>query len=505
MGAIAEGQTGIREVEILVIGAGFGGILAGIKLKEAGIEDFLIVEKDDGVGGTWWANTYPGCACDIQTHLYSYSFEPNPRWSYMFGRQEEIREYARHCVDKYGLGPHVRLSTEVRRAEWLENDNRWRVRTSDRTVYLARTVINATGLLSRPAYPDIPGLDRFRGKTVHSARWDPEFDPSGRRVAVIGTGASAIQIIPEIASKVSDLHVFQRTPPWVIPRPDRKISRFEKWLFRRLPATQKLFRWLLYWRLEARAMAFVVFPRLTRIVEWQGRWNISRGIPDPGLRLKVVPSFPAGCKRVLLSDDYYPALTRGNVHLVTRKIREITPTGIVTSDGLETPVDTIILCTGFQATHPVPEGLFTGRQGLDLTLRWRGGMEAFKGVSVSGFPNLFFLAGPNTGLGHNSVIFMLEAAMRYVIDALTTMKQEEIPALEIRRDVEAAYNRKIQSRLAGTVWASGCSSWYLDENGKNTTLWPGFTIEYWLRTRRFRLEDYARPEPARQREAPKAA
>ncbi len=500
-----KGQTGVRDLEVLIVGAGFGGILAGIKLREAGVENFLILEKDDGVGGTWWANTYPGCACDVQSHLYSYSFEPNPDWSYMFGRQEEIRAYAQHCVDKYGLATHLRLSTMVRRAEWREADGRWQVRASDGVTYSAPILISAIGGLSRPSYPDIPGLDRFRGKTMHSARWDPDYELDGKRVAVIGTGASAIQIVPDIAPKVRDLHLFQRTPPWVIPRPDRKISRIERWLFRHLPVTQRLCRWVLYWRLEARAMAFVVFPRLTRFIEWLGRWNISRGIPDPGLRLKVVPSFPAGCKRVLLSDDYYPALTRKNVHLVTRKIREITVNGVVTSDGMETAVDAIILCTGFQATSPIPPGLFIGRQGLDLTQRWRNGMEAFKGMSVSGFPNLFILNGPNTGLGHNSVVFMLEAEIRYVMAALAMMKAEGIPVIEVRRGVEAAFNRKIQSRLSRTVWSSGCKSWYLDENGRNTTLWPGFTVEYWLRTRRFRLEDYVRPTPAADTKLPTPA
>ena len=490
------GSSGAQNLEVLIIGAGFGGILAGIKLKEAGIEDFVILEKDDGVGGTWWANTYPGCACDVQSHLYSFSFEPNPDWTHMFGRQEEIRDYLQHCVDTYDLGPHIRLSTEAKRAEWREPENRWRVRASDGNIYWAPILISASGGLSRPAYPDIPGLDRFAGKIIHSARWDPKFDPQAMRVAVIGTGASAIQIVPEIAAEARELFLFQRTPPWVIPRPDRKITGFEKWLYRRMPFTQKLFRWLLYWRLEARATAFVVFPRMTRFVEWLGRWNISRGIPDPGLRLKVVPNFPAGCKRVLLSDDYYPTLTRQNVHLVTRKIREITERGVVTSDGVETPVDALVLCTGFKATDPVPEGLIVGRQGLDLTQRWRDGMEAYKGMSVSGFPNLFILNGPNTGLGHNSVVFMLEAEMRYVMDALAQMKAKDIAVIEVRRGVELAFNRKLQDRLSKTVWASGCKSWYLDENGKNTTLWPGFTVEYWLKTRRFRLEDYISPTPA---------
>jgi cation diffusion facilitator CzcD-associated flavoprotein CzcO len=309
-------------------------------------------------------------------------------------------------------------------------------------------------------------------------------------VAIIGTGASAIQIVPAVASETESLFLFQRTPPWILPRPDRKVSRFEKWLFRRLPVTQKIMRWLLYWRLEGRATAFVVFPRLTRLVEWLGRWNIRRGIGDPGLRLKVVPDFPAGCKRVLLSDDYYPTLTRENVQLVTRNIREISESGIVTTDGVETPVDAIVFCTGFQATQPVPPGRFVGREGLDLTQRWGNGMEAFMGVSVSGFPNMFILNGPNTGLGHNSVVFMLEAQIHYVMEGLRQMREEGIATMEIRRDVEAAFNRRLQQRLSRTVWASGCRSWYIDERGRNTTLWPGFTVEYWARTRKFRLEDY---------------
>ncbi len=486
-------QAGSRNMAVVIIGAGFGGILAGIKLKAAGIDNFVILEKDDGVGGTWWANTYPGCACDVQSHLYSYSFEPNPDWTHMFGRQPEIRDYLRRCVDRYDLTPHIRLATTVRRAEWQEGESAWRVRTEGGEEYVAPVLLAAIGGLSRPAWPDIPGRDRFAGPSFHSAQWDHSVDLAGKRVAVIGTGASAIQIVPDIADDVDQLYLFQRTPPWVIPRPDRRVSRFEKWLYRKLPVTQKLWRWLLYWRLEGRATAFVVFPRMAAIVQWLGRWNIRRGIKEPALRLKVMPEFPAGCKRVLLSDDYYPTLARDKVHVVNRRIREITSTGVVTSDDVETPVDVIIWCTGFKATDPVPEGLFVGRQGLDLTQRWRGGLEAYLGMSVSGFPNLFILNGPNTGLGHNSVVFMLEAQIRYVMDALATMKSGDLPVLEIRRDVESAYNARLQERLAGTVWASGCRSWYLDENGRNTTLWPGYTVEYWWRTRRFDPARYTCP------------
>lgn len=430
----------------------------------------------------------------MQSHLYSYSFEPNPGWRYAFGRQAEIREYLEHCVRRYDLGRCILLSTTVERAEWSEADSRWHVTTRDGDAYAARFLISALGGLSRPALPAIPGRERFRGSAFHSACWDHDVTLAGRRVAVIGTGASAIQIVPEIAPAVGELHLFQRTPPWVIPRPDRRISDVEKRLFRALPVSQKLWRWLLYWRLESRATAFVAVPALAGFVEWLGRWNIRRSIADPALRAKLLPGFPAGCKRVLLSDDYYPALGRDNVRLETEGIREISETGVVTEDGRELAVDVIVYCTGFRATDPVPPGLFVGRGGLDLTQRWRDGLEAFLGISVSGFPNLFILNGPNTGLGHNSVVFMLEAQMRYVMDCIGKMRAAKIPALEIRRDVERAYNERLQQRLAGTVWASGCRSWYLDRNGRNTTLWPGYTVEYWWRTRHCDLARYLEPD-----------
>ncbi len=325
---------GADNLEVIVIGAGFGGILAGIKLKAAGIHDFVIIEKDDGVGGTWWANTYPGCACDVQSHLYSYSFEPKPDWTHMFGRQPEIQDYLEHCVRAYSLEPHLRMSTRGQTAEWQDDACRWRVRTADGRTFVAPVLISAIGGLSRPALPEIDGMDRFAGPAFHSARWDHTVDLAGKRVAVIGTGASAIQIVPEIAETAGQLFLFQRTPPWVIPRPDRPVSGLEKRLFRRLPFLQTLWRWLLYWRLESRGTAFVVFPRMAALVQWLGRWNLRRGIKDPVLRMAVTPEFPAGCKRVLLSDDYYPALARDDVQVVTRRIREITPGGVVTSPWL---------------------------------------------------------------------------------------------------------------------------------------------------------------------------
>ena len=477
-------------VEVLIIGCGFGGICTGIKLKQAGVDDFVMLEKDDDIGGTWYANTYPGCACDVQSHLYSFSFEPNPDWSHMFARQTEIWKYQRHCVDKYRLKRHIRLSSGVERAVWDGTRCEWRVETSAGIVYRARIVVAAMGPLSRPALPDINGFDRFLGKTFHSARWDHGYDLSNKRVAVIGTGASAIQFVPEIAPEVSRLSLFQRTAPWVVPRPDRRISGFERRMFRKFPLTQRIYRTLLYWRLESRAILFTRLPSLGRVVEWLGLYHLRRSVTDTGLRRKLRPNFPAGCKRLLLSDDYYPALTRANVELVTCGISEITEDAVVCEDGRRIEVDAIIYGTGFKATAPVPAGMIIGRDGLDITDRWRDGAEAFMGLSVSGFPNLFLLMGPNTGLGHNSVIFMIESQVHYLIEALKAMRGLGADALEIRRDVELAFNSKIQQRLSHTVWASGCKSWYLDANGRNTTLWPGFTVSYWATTRRFDPDNY---------------
>ena len=490
-------DSGLRsmptDLRVIIIGAGFGGLCLAIKLKQAGIDDFVLLEKAADVGGTWWANTYPGCACDVQSLLYSFSFEPNPDWSHMFGRQPEILDYLRNCADKYRLAPHIRLSSEVTRAAYQDADQNWQVETADGMHYQARILVAATGPLSRPALPDIPGLDSFEGKTFHSARWAHDYSLEGKRVAVIGTGASAIQFVPAIAPQVAQLHLCQRTPPWVLPRPDRKVSRPERWLFRRWPLIQRIARMIMYWRLESRGIVFTVWPQLGALIGAFGRWNIRRQVRDPDIQAKLTPDYPPGCKRLLLSDDYYPALNRDNVHLVTDSVRAVTATGVLTSAGNELAVDAIILGTGFQATAPFPTGMMTGSRGVDITERWRGGIEAYKGISVSGFPNFFMLAGPNTGLGHNSVIFMLEAQVGYIMQAVLAMKSGSIDSLEVRPDIEAEFNRQLQRRLARTVWASGCRSWYLDANGRNVTLWPGFTVEYWFRTRRFRLTDYQVP------------
>ena len=490
MDRIDEGSGGERRVECLIVGAGFGGLCTAIRLKQRGVENFVVLEQARDVGGTWEANTYPGCACDVQSHLYSFSFEPNPDWSRVFSPQPEIWEYLRRCVERYGLRRHLRLGTSLSQARFDEGADEWRVAASDGSIWRARILVVATGGLSVPSLPSLPGRERFAGESFHSARWPADVDLSGRRVAVIGTGASAIQIVPAIAEQAATVHLFQRTPPWILPRRDRRIGRTERRLFRRVPLVRRFYRALLYLQLESRAVVFTVWPALTRLVAMMGRRHLRRSVADPALRARLEPDYPPGCKRVLLSDDFYPTLERDNVTLVPLAAREITRNTVVAADGSATEVDAIVYATGFRATSPIPPGLIVGRSGLDLTERWRDGAEAYKGMAVSGFPNLCLLMGPNTALGHNSVVFMIEAQVHYVMRALTAMREAGATRVEVRPEVEAAWNERLQRRLSRTVWSRGCRSWYQDERGRIVTLWPGFTVEYWLRTRRFDAPSY---------------
>lgn len=482
------------DYEVAIIGTGFAGLGAAIRLKQQGRDDFVIFEREDDIGGTWYLNHYPGCACDVPSHLYSFSFEPNPDWSRLFAPQPEIRAYLASCADKHGLREHIRLNSEVTEARFDEEAGIWRLRAGGRSV-TARSVIAGLGPLTRPAYPDIPGIERFAGETFHSQQWDHDCDLSGKRVAVVGTGASAIQFVPQIAPEVRRLHLFQRTPPWIVPRPDHAISRRMRDKFRARPGLQRGLRRFIYWFLEARVLGFVVNPKLMKLMERQARRHLQRQIPDPDLRARVTPDYTLGCKRVLISQDYYPALTRDNVALETAGIREITETGLVTEDGREIEVDVMIFGTGFQATEPVPRGMIFGRGGRDIVDAWADGVEAYKGTTVAGYPNFYLMTGPNTGLGHSSMVFMIESQLNYVLDALRTLERRGLKYLDVRPEAQRAYNERLQKRLAGTIWnTGGCKSWYLDANGKNVTLWPGFTWQFRLATRRFDARAY-RGEP----------
>jgi cation diffusion facilitator CzcD-associated flavoprotein CzcO len=470
---------------IIIVGTGFSGLGMAIGLKKAGIEDFVLLEKADEVGGTWRENTYPGCACDIMSLLYSYSFEPRTTWSRMYPRQEELLDYIKHCVDKYGLRPHIRFSTEAVKAEYDEERSTWRVWTGHGTVMEGRALISAMGPLHHPMIPELPGLADFEGKTFHSAQWHHDYDLAGKRVAVIGTGASAIQFIPQIAPKVAHLDVFQRTPPWILPKPDRALRSWERRLFERVPGTQRFYRTVIYFFQESAVLGFRN-PRLMRLGESLAKRHLERQVPDPEMRRALTPDYTIGCKRTLVSSDYYPALTRDNVSLITDAIAAVDKDAIITADGTRHEVDAIIFGTGFHVTDAMSKVNVTGRGGLKLTDAWRDGVEAYLGMTVKDFPDLYFMIGPNTGLGHNSMIFMIEAQVRYILKCLRMGRP-----VAVRADVQDRFNRWVQRQSEGAVWiAGGCVSWYLDKEGKNRAAWPASTIRYWRQTRRPALADF---------------
>jgi cation diffusion facilitator CzcD-associated flavoprotein CzcO len=472
------------DAEVIIAGAGFAGIGMAIQLDKHGFGSFLVLESASDVGGTWRDNRYPGCACDIPSALYSYSFERNPAWTRVFPRQDELWEYLRGCVDKYELRSRMRFDSALREARYDDASSTWRLTTASGAELTCRVLVSAMGFLNRPSIPALPGFERFRGKSFHTAEWDASADLRDKRVAVIGTGASAIQIVPEIALVVGELTLFQRTPPWVIPRNDAPIGARLRALRRLLPGYTRALRTLLYWMLEIRAFGFTVRPELLRSREALALRHLERQVPEPELRRALTPDYRMGCKRILLSDDYYPALRRPNVSVVTSPIAEVREDAVVTADGVAHAADVLIFATGFKATEGFGPVRVFGRGGIELSDAWRDGMAAYLGTSVAGFPNFFTLIGPNTGLGHNSMVVMMEAQFRYVLSALRLMRRRGVRALDVRRTVQDSFNQSLQARLKKTVWASGCHSWYLDAHGKNTTLWPGFTFAYRFLTRR---------------------
>ncbi|HYD59793.1 MAG TPA: alpha/beta hydrolase fold domain-containing protein [Noviherbaspirillum sp.] len=477
------------ELDVLIVGTGFSGLGMAIKLKQAGNDSFAILEKAREIGGTWRENTYPGCACDVPSHVYSFSWERKPDWSRMFATQPEILDYLKHCVAKYSLAPHIRFGTEMREAVYDEANDLWEVRTADGKVLTARVLVTAMGVLSRPALPVLPGLERFRGVSFHSAEWRHDVDLTGKRVAVIGTGASAVQFVPQIAPMVAQLTLFQRTPAWVLPKLDRPIGGLEHALYRHVPGASRLLRHALYWRQEMLGLAFI-HPKLMAKAKKMALAHMARQVPDPKLRAKLTPDYTIGCKRILISNDYFPSLSRPNVELVTGGIAQVREHSILDKDGNEHPVDAIIFGTGFRVTDLLTPVRIIGRNGVDLNDAWRTGAQAYLGVMSAGFPNLFMLLGPNTGLGHNSVVFMAEQQIRYIMACLRLMRAQRKTSIEVQADVQRRFNDELQHRLKTTVWATGCRSWYLDERGKNVTLWPGFTFEYWNRMRKVKAAHY---------------
>jgi cation diffusion facilitator CzcD-associated flavoprotein CzcO len=478
-----------EHVKFAIVGSGFAGIGCGIRLKQEGQEDFVILERADDVGGTWRDNTYPGCACDVPSHLYSFSFEPNPNWSRTFSPQPEIWDYLRHCAKKYGIEPHLRFNQTVTEAAWDDDAEMWNIET-DHGNLTADFLIAGVGPLSDPRLPDIPGIESFEGRMFHTAKWDHDYDLTGKRVAVIGTGASSIQVVPKIQPLVKQLHLFQRTAPCIVPQRDRRLSKLEKRLYKLFPPAQLAMRAAIYWMRELFVIGFM-HPREGGVNEKLARTHLERQVKDPELREKLTPRYRMGCKRVLISDSYYPALQQPNAEVVTDRIVEIKPHSIVTADGTEREIDALILGTGFHVTDmPVAEYV-RGRDGRTMAQVWQGSPQAYLGSAVSGFPNLFFLVGPNTGLGHNSIVFMIESQLNYLAECLQHMKARGADLFEVRENVQERFNARLQKQLEGTVWNSGgCASWYLDENGKNTTIWPGFTWPYRQQTRHFNPADY---------------
>jgi cation diffusion facilitator CzcD-associated flavoprotein CzcO len=484
------GDLMIKQVEVAIVGTGFSGLGAAITLKQAGNESFVVLEKADEVGGTWRENHYPGCACDVPSHLYSFSFEPNPRWSRMFAPQSEILDYLKHCADKYGIRPHIRFGSEVREARFDERTGLWTILTSRDQTIVARHLVLGMGALSRPAMPSLHGLEKFKGTTFHSAEWNHDYNLTGKRVAVIGTGASSIQFVPEIVNKVDHLDLYQRTAPWVMPKPDREFSMNALSVFDRSVSAQKALRYGIYWIMEARALGFTIDKRVMKLAEHLGKKFIHKQLGDTELAKKVTPNYTPGCKRILISNDYYPALAKPNVDVVTDGISEVTATGLVTNDGTHREVDAILFGTGFRVTDLLTPLRIYGIGGVDLNDAWKSGMEAYLGTTISGFPNLYMLMGPNTGLGHNSMVFMIEAQIHYVMNHMRLMRDKRARYADVRKGAQHDFNERIHSRLSKSVWASGCKSWYLDASGRNSTVWPGFTFEYWLRTRNVAAQDY---------------
>ncbi|MEU5258319.1 NAD(P)/FAD-dependent oxidoreductase [Amycolatopsis sp. NPDC021455] len=478
--------------KVVIVGTGFSGLGQAIQLEKAGIRDYVLLEKATEVGGTWRDNSYPGCACDVQSHMYSFSYEQNPGWSRSFSPQQEIFDYLKGVADKYRLREKIRFGVELTGAHWDEKERRWTATTRDGREFVAQFLVSGVGGLHIPQIPELPGIANFQGQTWHSARWNHEYDLRGKRVAVVGTGASAVQFVPRIAPDVAELTLFQRTPPWIMPKPDHAMPEWAQTLFKRVPGTQRAYRNALYWLLEARAIGFNGHPAIMKAGELIAKRNIAKGIKDPALREKVTPDYTMGCKRVLISNDYYPALDRPNVDVVTAGIKEVRAHSIVDSAGVEHEVDAIIYGTGFKVTDALEYLDITGVDGRNLAKEWAAeGMRTHKGITVSGYPNLFFLLGPNTALGHNSVVFMIESQARYVVDAIKLAGSRGAAALDVRPGVQEEFQREIQDKLVKGVWTQGgCKSWYLDAQGVNRTIWPGFTWRYWLETRKVDPADY---------------
>jgi cation diffusion facilitator CzcD-associated flavoprotein CzcO len=477
------------DARVAVIGAGAGGLALAMLLERAGITDFVLLEKADGVGGTWRRTRYPGAECDVPSHLYSYSFALNPEWSKTFAGQREILDYLERCADEAGVRDRIRCSTAVERATWCEQTRSWNLHLDDGSTLHAKVLVSAVGMFNAPSYPDLEGLDRFAGSVMHSAEWDDRVAIDGRRVGVVGTGASAIQIVPAIAGRAAHLDVFQRSPAWIMPRLDDEFSDEQKHAFRADPLSARRLRQEIYRFYERNTVVQVDDPR-REVLETFARDHLEASVADPVLRAALTPDYPIGCKRILVSNDFYPALQRDDVELVTRSIDHVTPTAIVTTDGVEHELDVIVLATGYRATDYLHGVEVRGRDGLSLHEQWAEDPRAYLGMAVPGFPNFFVFYGPNTNQAGNSILLVLEAEARYVVRAVQEMERGSIDVLEVKASVTDRYNRELDAALDGTVWVAGCHNYFRSPSGRVTTQLPHRSSWYVQRTRRVDLDDY---------------
>jgi cation diffusion facilitator CzcD-associated flavoprotein CzcO len=482
---------------VAIVGSGFSGLATAIGLKKAGYTDFIIFERSGGVGGVWQHNTYPGAACDVASSLYSFSFEPNPHWSRPFAPQAEIQAYLEHCVRQYGLEEHLRFHTEIADATFDDASNAWTLTDTAGTTYRADVFVPACGQLTRPSVPDLPGLDEFEGEWFHSAEWDHTQDLSGKRVAVIGSGASSVQLVPQLADRVGSMTVFQRSAEYLLPKPDYAHTAAEHWVYRNVPGALKAFR-AAWWTIGEYVNPALVsnWPNLLRTAYLAPLYLAARAqlrlqIRDRELRAKLTPDFTMGCKRMLLSSNFYPALAKDHVDVVRDKITEIAPNGVVTADGTKHEVDVIVFATGFQAKNFVTPMTVSGVGGVDLEESWQDGPAAYLGMTVTGFPNLFLMYGPNTNFGGGSIVYILECQARYIVDAVRTLDRGDASRVDVRREAFDAFSQDTQRRLRTSVWATGgCTSWYVNDQGKVTNNWPGLMSEYRRKTRKFDAANY---------------
>ncbi|MCB8913081.1 NAD(P)/FAD-dependent oxidoreductase [Rhodococcus rhodochrous] len=493
------GNTTVTDNHIAIIGTGFSGICAAIKLKEAGIEDFVIYERADDIGGTWRDNTYPGAACDVPSVLYSFSFAQNPEWTRTYSPWNEIHDYLVKVSKDFEIDSHIKYGAEVSELRFDDSALNWTVSFTSGESVTARSVISCVGILSQPSIPQIPGLESFEGTSFHSAQWRHDHNLDGEKVAVIGTGASAIQFVPKIANDTEKLYVFQRSPHWVTERGDQPISTRTRRLYRRFPLLQRFERWRTYWDFETLSRGFLGnHPKAVENYREKALEFLAEQVPDPGLRAKLTPDYDPGCKRRLVSDEWYPTLQRDDVELVTERIAEIRPHSIVTTDGEEHEVDTIIFGTGFTGTSFLAPMKVFGRRGIELSDAWKDGAATKLGVATHGFPNLFIMFGPNAGLGHNSVVFMIEAQARYITKAVKRLLRSRGAALDLDLDVQTRWYEQTQKKMRKTVWVTGgCSSWYQSADGRVDTLWPDLTPKFWWQARLYKKSDFVaiRPQP----------